>query len=98
MLIDNRKENPNRNKAFIYTNKCKLCGSTREYEPIIQEFRKNGFDVQVKQISLWDGWKKEAYTLSEKLNLELPFVWFFNTKKGKSTDDALKNGIDDLLK
>lgn len=98
MIIDNRKNNPNRNKAFIYTKECKLCGSTREYDSIIQAFQNKGFSVVVKQISLFDGWKTEASKLSSKLGLELPFVWFFNTQKGKTIEDAKEFGIDDLLK
>lgn len=98
MLVDERQDNPNRNKAFIYTKACKLCGKTKEYQSIIDEFRKNGYDVVVKQTPLFEGWRREASKLSEKLGLELPFVWFFNTQKGKSIDDAKENGIDDLLK
>lgn len=98
MIIDDRQENPNRNKAFIYTKACRLCGKTKEYEDIIEQFRNNGYDVQVKQISLYDGWKIEANKLSEKLGLEMPFVWFFNTRKGKTIADAKENGIEDLLK
>lgn len=98
MLIDRRPENPNRNKAFIYTTACKLCGKTREYDSIIQEFKNAGYDVVVKQTPLFDGWKKEASKISEKLGIEMPFVWFFNTQKGKTIADAKQYGIDDLLK
>ena len=98
MIINESQSNPNLNKAFIYTKVCKLCGKTKEYQPIIDEFRKNGYDVVVKQTPLFEGWKKEASKISEKLGLELPFVWFFNTRKGKTIEDAKENGIDDLLK
>lgn len=98
MLIDNRKENPNLNKAFIYTKVCKLCGGAKEYASIIKEFQDNGYTVEVKQTPLWQGWQKEASKIGEQLGLELPFVWFFNTRKGKSIEDAKKNGISDLLK
>ena len=47
---------------------------------------------------MFDGWKKEASKISEKLGIEMPFVWFFNTQKGKTIDDAKQYGIDDLLK
>lgn len=98
MLLDDRKENPNRNKAFIYTKACKLCGGTREYSSVIQEFQNKGYTVEVKQTSLWQGWQREASKISEQLGIEMPFVWFFNTRKGKTIDDAKENGIDDLLK
>ena len=60
--------------------------------------RRNGYDVVVKQTPLFDGWKKEASKISEKLGIEMPFVWFFNTQKGKTIADAKQYGIDDLLK
>jgi hypothetical protein len=98
MLIDDRENNPNRNKAFIYTEECKLCGKAKKYSDIIQQFSNNNIECHVRQISLYDGWKREAQMLSEKLDLKMPFVWFFNTRKGKTISEAKENGIDDLLK
>lgn len=97
MIIDNRKENPNRDKAFIYTEECRLCGKTKKYDFLIKQFQEKGYKTIVKQIPLFDGWRKEANMISESLDLKIPFVWFFNTRKGKTIEDARKTGIDDLL-
>lgn len=93
MLINDNLKNPNRNKAFIYTTECTLCGHAKVYSPIINKLKEKGIESQVKQVGLWRGWAEEA----AKIGIEMPFVWFFNTQKGKTIDDALENGIDDIL-
>lgn len=85
-------ENPNKGKAFIYTEECKLCGGSKKHSPVIPMLRKYNLEVVVKQVGLWRGWRDEA----RKIGLELPFVWVFDTKKGKTIDEAIENGVDDI--
>lgn len=97
MQSQNQKQLPqrkqqNENRAFIYTNECTMCGGSKPHNKIVFDLQEKGFKVRVKQVKLWRGWAEEA----EKIGIELPFVWIYDTQKGKTIEDALKNGIDDI--
>ena len=94
MLINDLENNPNRNKVFIYTEECKLCGSAAdEYKDFISEIKKNNLIPVIKQVNLWQGWKLEA----NKIGLKMPFIWAFNTRQGLTIEEAKEKGIASIL-
>lgn len=82
----------NKNRTFIYTNECKLCGKTESYADLAFRLKKFGKDVFVKQISLWAGWASEA----QELNLELPCVLDYDTMRSDTVEHLSKLSDEEL--
>lgn len=82
----------NRNRSYIYTKECNLCGNTEAYASISKRLQAKGKEVFVKQITLFAGWAAEA----EEVGLDLPFVLDCDTMN-KATCAELDTMSDEEL-
>lgn len=84
--------NANKNRTYIYTKDCKLCGNTEEYSEISHRLKKLGKDVFVKQTSLFAGWQAEA----DEINLEMPFVLDYDTMNAATVEELNGKSEEEL--
>ena len=70
-----------RNKVFLYTDKCVICGSVFPAQESILRgiFKDNEKELVVKQVSLFYGWQEEANKIIKMLNVSIPFFWDYDT-------------------
>lgn len=84
-----KQKSPYENKLFLYTEECAICGSAfPSDEPQLRGIvEAHGRELVVKQVSLFHGWRDEATSLKNRLGIEVPFYWDYNTDKAISWHD-----------
>lgn len=82
----------NKNRTYIYTNECVLCGHTEEYREIANRLKLLGKEVYVKQVPLFIGWQYEA----TEIGLPMPFVYDCDTGRYDTCPNLDKLEENDL--
>lgn len=72
---------------YFYTNDCSICGkgTISKLGPLRQKVSEFDYELYVKEVPLFQGWKSEAKELGE----ELPFFYNPNTNLLAKLDDLL---------